>query len=108
MTNQSLYSSITAYNYPKLAAGILQTSDGNQQYTVMDAIYKGSASKILQDHPATPYLYAVKFARKCSANEHLLCVEVPLHTSNPNITAITEYQPFVFIERMYIRPGTKS
>merc|ERR1719183_1966761 len=42
MTNQSLYSSITAYNYPKLAAGILQTSAGHQQYTMMDVVFAGS------------------------------------------------------------------
>lgn len=108
MTHQSLYSSITAYNYPKLAAGILKTAAGHQQYTVMDKEYKGSAAKLLPDHPAAPYLYAVKFSRKCSATEALLCVEVPSQSSDTSISAISEDQPFVFIERMYIHPGTKS
>jgi len=74
----------------------------------MDADYQGSASKLLPSHPASPYLYVVKFSRKCSADEEILCVEVPLQSSNPNITTITEDQPFVFIERMYIHPGTQS
>merc|ERR1719169_352961 len=99
MTHQSLYSSITAYNYPKLASGILQTPDGKRQYTVMDADYGGSASKLLEKHPAAPYLYVVKFARKCSNDERFLCMEVPAHSDKPNVTAITENQPFVFIER---------
>jgi len=108
MTHQSLYSSITAYNYPKLASGILETTGGHRQYTMMDADYKGSALRLLPNHPAAPYLYVVKFSRKCSTDETVLCVEVPLHTSDPNVSTITEDQPFVFIERMYIHPGTKS
>lgn len=108
LTQQSLYSSITAYNYPKLAAGILLKPNGHSQYTVMDADFKGSATSLLPDHPAAPYLYVVKFARKCSPKESFLCIEVPVLSQDPNVTAIAADQPFVFIERMYIHPGTKS
>lgn len=108
LTQQSLYSSITAYNYPKLAAGILLKPDGHSQYTMMDADFQGSAKSLLPDHPAAPYLYVVKFARKCSIKESFLCVEVPVSSQNPNVTVLAEDQPFVFIERMYIHPGTKS
>lgn len=108
LTHQSLYSSITAYNYPKLAAGILETAAGHQQYTMIGKDFAGSALKYLPDHSAAPYLYVVKFARKCSSSEEVLCVTVPSETSNPNVSAIALDQPFVFIERMYIHPGTKS
>jgi hypothetical protein len=108
MTHQSLYSSVTAYNYPKLGAGILQKASGHQQYTMMADDYAGSATKYVPNHPAAPYLYVVKFARRCSSNEQVLCVDVPMETTDPNITTISEDQPLVFIERMYIHPGTKS
>jgi len=108
MTHQSRYSSVTFYNFPKLAAGILRTPGGVVNYTVMADDYKGSAVRYLPNHPAAPYLYAIKFARRCSSMEKTLCFEVPSQTSNPNMTALALHDPFVFIERMYIHPGTKS
>ncbi len=108
MTNQSLYSSITLYNYPKLASGILEKSQGEQEWTMMDEDYKGSAVKFLPDHPAAPWLYVMKFARECSDDEAVLCVKVPFESSDPNITTLKLSDPLVFIERMYIHPGTKS
>jgi len=108
MTKQSLYSSVTFYNYPKLAAGILKASDGSIQYTMMDDDYKGSAQHLLPGHLAAPYLYAIKFARVCGKDEHVLCVEVPSTTSDPNQTVMSLTDQLVFIERMYIHPGTKS
>merc|ERR1711920_840164 len=108
MTKQSLYSSVTFYNYPKLAAGVLKTSDGDVKYTMMDDDYKGSAQHLLLGHPAAPYLYAIKFARACGDGERVLCIEVPSTTSNPDQTVMSLTDEFVFIERMYIHPGTKS
>lgn len=74
----------------------------------MDDDYKGSAMRYLPDHPGAPYLYAVKYARKCSSEDKILCFEVPDSSDDPSVTAMTLDQPFVFIERMYIHPGTKS
>jgi len=108
MTNQSLYSSLTAYNYPKLAAGILKRTSGDMQYSLVDEDFKGSALELLPDHPAAPYLYVVKFARRCLPSDRHVCVEVPSWAESSNVTAIAEGEPLVFIERMYIHPGTKS
>eukprot|EP00441_Pelagodinium_beii_P024205 CAMPEP_0197653222 /NCGR_PEP_ID=MMETSP1338-20131121/34926_1 /TAXON_ID=43686 ORGANISM="Pelagodinium beii, Strain RCC1491" /NCGR_SAMPLE_ID=MMETSP1338 /ASSEMBLY_ACC=CAM_ASM_000754 /LENGTH=540 /DNA_ID=CAMNT_0043228259 /DNA_START=96 /DNA_END=1718 /DNA_ORIENTATION=- len=108
MTNQSLYSSITVYNYPKLAAGILKRSSGHMQYTMLDRDFQGSALQFLPDHPAAPYLYIVKFARRCLPGDRYICLEVASWPDSSNVTAIAEYEPLVFIERMYIRPGTKT
>jgi hypothetical protein len=64
MTNQALYSSLTAYNYPKLAPGLL-TGLG---YTVMEDLdLSGSAEKYIGgESPAGPYIYVVEVARDCS------------------------------------------
>merc|ERR1712032_340417 len=88
--------------------GILEKNNSQQQYTMMDEDFKGSALRLVPNHPAAAYLYAVKFARKCTSTESVLCVEVLLDSSDPKIITITEEQPLVFIERMYIHPGTKS
>merc|ERR1712137_1205393 len=73
-----------------------------------DDDYKVSAQHLLPGHPAAPYLYAIKFARACGKNERVLCVEVPSKTSDPDQTVMALTDELVFIERMYIHPGTKS
>jgi hypothetical protein len=108
-TNQSVYSSLTLYDFPKLAAGMLVPGGhGPGQYTLMDEDYGGSAAKYLPTHLASRYLYVVKFARKCSLEERDFCVEVPSTSSTPGDITMGLSSQLVFIERMYIHPGTRS
>lgn len=107
MTNQSLYSSLTAYNFPKLASGQL-IHNGTKSYTIMETAeaLAGSATAYLPDHPAAPFLYVVKVARSCAGSDGL-CYEL-VSKSDGGELVIDPTQPVVFIERMYIHPGTSS
>lgn len=108
-TRQALYSSLTLYNYPKLASALLVPyGAGRGQYTLMDEDYGSTAEKYLPAHPAAKYLYVVKFSRKCTPNDPDFCLEVPSKSSNPDDITMSLYDQLVFIERMYINPQTKS
>lgn len=104
LTNQSLYSSLTAYNYPKLAPGLL-TGLG---YTIMESMdLSGTAEKYLDvKSPAGPYMYVIEVARDCSESKNLCVILASTGTSDE--LTIGEKDPIVFIERNYIHPGTKS
>lgn len=87
----------------------------------------GTADKYLpQGHVAAPYLYVIKVARSCSSSKDI-CFELASTKSEADELVITPSQPVllplaalsstisrvvwyqvVFIERMYIHPGTKS
>jgi hypothetical protein len=96
---QSLYSSVTAYDFPKLAA----VSPG-----VTDDMYEGSAVQYLgKEDPAAKYLYVVKFARSCASDEDL-CIEIPTVSDDPTVSPLALDKPVVFLERMYINPKTGS
>jgi len=108
-TNQARYSSLTLYNFPKLAAGILRPSGFKDlQYALMENDYADTGKRYLAGHPAAPYLYVVKFARKCAADDTDFCVEVPASVNEPDVTALPLSSQLVFIERMYIKPGMES
>ena len=58
-----------------------------------------------------PYLYAVEFSRNCTSLQRVgrhLCYNVPSAASNPDEPVLNTTSPVVFIERMYIRPGSAS
>mmetsp|Transcript_24987 Transcript_24987/g.53915 ORF Transcript_24987/g.53915 Transcript_24987/m.53915 type:complete len:546 (-) Transcript_24987:30-1667(-) len=98
-TGQSIYSSISAYDFPKLASVA----------SLMDSKLEGSAAKYMEkDHPAAKYLYVVKFARKCYGPPDELCIEIPNASDDPNESTLAYGSPVVFIERCYINPKTKS
>lgn len=100
-TNHSLYASLTAYSYPKLASVGMVT----------DARFTGSATRYLpKGHPAAPYLYAVKFARRCADADADLCVVLPesVPAGQPDRVPLPPRAPVVWIERMYINPKTSS
>jgi len=95
----SLYSSVTAYDFPKLAA----VSPG-----VTDDMYDGTAVQYLgEEDPAAKYLYVVKFARSCDSDEDL-CIEIPTESDDPTVSALALDKPVVFLQRMYINPKTGS
>jgi len=113
LTNQSLYGSLTAYNYPKLASGTLIGEDGKQTYTIMqNEDLSDSAVSYLkdmkqEDRKSIPYLYVLEFARSCGGRK--FCYEIAdENTTGKNVLPITLDSPVIFLERMYIRPGTKS
>lgn len=99
-TRQALYSSVTAYDVPKLAA----VSPG-----ITDDIYAGSAEKYLgKDDPAAKYFYVVKFTRHCDPDDIDLCVEVPIRSDNPSVNPLALNNAVAFVERMYINPTTRA
>lgn len=105
----ALYSSLTMYNFPRLASALLLPEGASQgQYTLMDKDYGHTGKHFLPEHPAAKYLYVVKFARKCAADEFGFCVEVPSKSSSPDDITMSLQDQLVFIERMYIEPSTKS
>lgn len=120
-TNQSLYSSVTAYDFPRLAAAALRKGGSKPSdpvtYTAMDTDLRGSAFPFLSgelQRTVGPYLYAVEFSRNCTspsmeqrAGSHL-CYNVPSAASSPDEPVLNTTSPVVFIERMYIRPGSAS
>ena len=116
LTNQSLYGSLTAYNYPKLASGSLRDLSGKYSYTVMeDESLNISAAPYLSDVPehreAIPYLYVIEFARNCTGATSF-CYEIASEETPPTaasaILPIALDSPVILMERMYIHPGTKS
>ena len=61
MTNHSLYSTITAYNYPKLAPGVLGKNQGTE-YVILESskLLPGSGAKYLPpDHPAKDIIFVI-------------------------------------------------
>jgi len=99
-TNQALYSSVTAYDFPKLAA---------VSSAVTDEMYSGTANKYLgEEDPAAKYLYVVKFARSCGLEDEDLCIEIPSGSDDPLVSPLALDKPIVFLERMYINPKTLS
>jgi len=111
LTSQSLYSSLTIYDYPKLASGQLRRpKTGALTYTEMEdaADIQGTATKYLSSHPAAKYLYVIKFARSCRADDFDLCYEVLSNSTDPKALVVALDSPIFFLERMYIHPHTKS
>jgi len=97
-TGMAKYSSVAAYDWPKLAP----VGD------ITDWQLENSAAYYLGDqNPATKYLYAVKFARVCR-NPEELCVEIPASSNDPEISALSYDSPVIFIERCYLNPLTNS
>lgn len=114
LTNQSLYGSLTAYDYPKLASGTLRARDGATSFTVMeDETLSVSAAPYLsrmapEDNAALPYLYVVEFARNCTTSTEF-CYEIASEvTPGRDTLPIALDSPVILMERMYIHPGTKS
>lgn len=113
LTSQALYSSLTIYDYPKLASGQLRSpaATNSTTYTEMESAndIRGSADKYLGDrHPAAPYLYVVKFARECSPDDFDLCYEVVTESSDPKALIVDPTSSVFLLERMYIHPETGS
>jgi hypothetical protein len=111
LTSHSVYSSLTAYNFPKLASGLLQDARGVLKYTQMesDVALHGSADKYFSTGSAmSQYLYVVKFARDCSAETFDLCLEVKADPTNSSELVIPLSSPVVILERMYINTQTAS
>jgi len=111
LTSQAVYASVTVYDYPKLASGTLRNASGALQDTEMEAARDllGSANKYFPEgHPIAPYLYVVKFARKCLRDDFDLCYEVLSESADPSVLTIALHSPVFFLERTYIHPGTKS
>jgi len=99
-TNQALYSSVTGYDYPKLAA---------VSSAITDDIYAGTAEKYLgESDPSAKYLYVVKFARRCLPHDEDVCVEIPTESDDPSVSPLALKSPMVFLERMYVNPKTHS
>jgi len=99
-TNQAIYSSVTAYDFPKLAP----VTPG-----ITDDQYAGTAEKYLgAGAAAAKYLYVVKFARACAAGGEDLCVAVPAESGDPRVSALHHGTPIVLLERMYLNPKTNS
>merc|ERR1712107_440388 len=99
MTGRALYSSVTGYDFPKLAA---VTS------AVTDSDYAGTAERYLDiGDPAARYLWVVKFARSCADSEGV-CVEIPVESSDPAVGPLALHTPLVFLERMYVNPKTRA
>lgn len=97
-TNWSIYSSVTAYNYPR---------DSSVTPAITNDRYAGSAVKYLGNTTVAKYLYVVKFARHCSGLD--LCVEIPQkQTSDPNVNPLGIDETITFTERMYLHPLTNS
>jgi hypothetical protein len=98
-TGSSLYSSISAYDWPKLAP----------VGTLPDKAMLGSAKAFLPEgHPAADYLYVVTFKRKCTAQDGQSCVELPAATTRKDVSPLAYGSPLIFIERCYVNPLTKS
>jgi len=79
-----------------------------EQFAIKDVDYADSALGLLPKHPAAPFLYAVKYARKCQAKEEVLCVEVPIESHDPEAIPLPIDAQLAFIERMYLKPGMKT
>ena len=114
LTGQSLYSSVTAYDYPRLASAGLVDSRGQASYTAMDSVLVGSAKSLLPSSSVADLLYAVQFSRNCSAAiarggpKERVCFDIAARPTKSIALALPTTSPVVFIERMYIHPGTKS
>uniref|UniRef100_A0A7S2KE78 Uncharacterized protein n=1 Tax=Zooxanthella nutricula TaxID=1333877 RepID=A0A7S2KE78_9DINO len=99
LTGQALYSSVTGYNFPKLAA---------VTGAIADDAYAGTAERYLGPADAAArYLWVVKFARSCAGSAGL-CVEIPAASEDPAVSPLALHEPLFFLERMYVNPKTNS
>jgi len=108
-TGHAIYSSLTLYDFPRLASGSIRImGQEKEQFVIRDVDYADSAQGLLPKHPAAPFLYAVKYARKCQAKEEVLCVEVPIESHDPEAILMPIDAKLAFVERMYLKPGMKT
>ena len=106
LTNHTLYSSFTAYNFPKLASGIFRDDSRSFGYSLTEdsPSLVGTAQRYFS-HPAAPYLYVLKFARNCTRDDFDVCLEVESASTDPNALFIDLHLPVILCERSYIWKG---